>query len=203
MNDEDQFEEIPLGKTSKELQEIQETLGEDVLLCTKMLEQEDSQFWRRTLVRTSFAFIEGVVYRMKQLAFEVFSCEEASLSRSEVAMLLEESYELNDKGEAISRAKYLQITTNMKFAFKALARAYGVNYDLVVDEAERDNFKKALKIRDRLMHPKSTLDLTVADAEVSTVDKAVGWFGESARELQSEITLSLNERTDALKVEKP
>jgi hypothetical protein len=167
-----------------------------------MLGQADNQFWRRTLVRTSFAFIEGVVYRMKQLAFEVYSYEGTTLSRSEVAMLLEDSYELNDKGEPVSKVNYIQITKSLRFAFKALAHSYGVNHDIKVDDAGWDNFKKALKIRDRLMHPKRVSDLAVADTDRSLIDKAVGWFGENLHELQSKMVLSLNEKTEALKAGK-
>jgi recombinational DNA repair protein (RecF pathway) len=200
MNDDEfNFEETTIGRAVIELIEVQESLGQDVLVCTKMLEQEDSQFWRRTLVRTSFALIEGVVHRMKHLAFEFCSYEKIPLSRAEVAMLQEEGYELNDKGEAISKVSYMHITKNVKFAFKVLARAYSVNNELKVDDAGWDNFKKALKIRDRLMHPKSSSDLIVNDADVSTVDKAVGWFGQHAHELQTKMVASLNERTEALK----
>jgi hypothetical protein len=199
MNDEFNFEETTIGKAVIELSEVQESLGRDVLVCTKMLEHEGDPFWRRTLVRTSFAFIEGTIHRMKQLAFEVCSYEGISLSRSEAAMLLEEGYELNDKGEAISKVSYANITKNVRFAFKSLAHAYGIHYELKVDDAGWDNFRKALKIRDRLMHPKSSSDLNVDDADVAAVDKAVGWFGENAHELQTKIVCSLNERTDALK----
>lgn len=199
MDDEFNFQETTIEKAVTELSEVQESLGRDVLVCTKMLGQEDNPFWRRTLVRTSFAFIEGMVHRMKQLAFEVYSYEGISLSRSEVAMLLEESYELNDKGEAISKANYMHITKNARFAFKSLARAYRVNHELNVDDAGWDNFKKALKIRDRLMHPKSSSDLIVDDRDVAIVDTAVGWFGLNAHELQTKMVSSLNERTEALK----
>lgn len=198
MKDEFKFEETTLGRAVVELSEVQESLGQDVLVCTKMLERDDGQFWRRTLVRTSFALIEGMVHRMKQLAFEVCLYEKISLSRAEVAMLQEEGYELNDKGEAISKANYMHITKNVRFAFKLLARAYGVNHELKIDDAGWDNFKKALKIRDRLMHPKNSSDLVVDNADVSTVDKAVGWFGQHAHELQTKMVASLNERTEAL-----
>lgn len=199
MNDEFKFEETIVMKAVDELREIQESLGQDILICTKMLEQEDNQFWRRTLVRSSFAFIEGMVHRMKQLAFEVCSYEGISLSRSEAAMLLEEGYELNDKGEAISKMNYMHITKNVRFAFKLLARAYGVNHELKVDDAGWDNFKKALKIRDRLMHPKSSSDLNVDDADGTTVGEAFGWFGQNAHDLQAKMVSSLDERTEALK----
>jgi hypothetical protein len=191
-----------LGKALSEFFEIKEILSTDVTVCASMLKTEDNQFWRRMLVRSVFALIEGTVYRMKQLAFEVSLDERVPLSRAEIALLVEEGYDLNDKGEPIVKSNHLNITKGIRFAFKASARAYGISYALKVDDSGWDSFKKALKVRDRLMHPKSTSDVNVVDDDVLCLERAVSWFAESVNEIQSKMVLSLNEKIGTFKTSK-
>lgn len=49
----------------KLLYEVDETLREDVDRYWDAIEKEDSQFWRRGVVRAIFAYIERVIYTMK------------------------------------------------------------------------------------------------------------------------------------------
>jgi hypothetical protein len=158
-----------------------------------------NQFWRRTAVRAIFALIEGVVYRMKQLAYEVHAYEGTLLPSADVAsLLLEESYELNDKGVAITRPNYPQIEKNIKFAFASVARAYNITYQLNFGDVRWDAFKKTLKVRNRLTHPKNTQDLIVSDEEAAIMMVAYIWFLSSMKALVDEIGASLTFRAQEL-----
>ncbi len=48
-----------------------EGLSADVENCYKMIKEEDNQFWRRTFIRTVFAFVECFIFRMKQSALDI------------------------------------------------------------------------------------------------------------------------------------
>jgi hypothetical protein len=197
-----ELEKTSLWKAYIELQAIELILADDVSI-TGSTEKDDGnrQFWRRTAMRSVFALIEGVVYRMKQLAFEVHEYDGMPLSRAEAAILLEESYELNEKGVATIKQNYPKIEKNIKFAFATLGRAYNVPYQLHLgDEVGWGAFIKTLKVRNRLTHPKHVVDLTVSDEEITTMMNAYYWFLASVKALLDEIGAALNFR--ALELEK-
>lgn len=188
-----ELEKTSLWKAYVELQAIEVVLADDVEVAGKAEKNEaNRQFWRRTAVRAIFALIEGVVYRMKQLAYEVHAYEGAPLPSADVALLLEESYELNDKGVAITRHNYPQIEKNIKFAFASVGRAYSVSYQLNLGDAGWDAFKKTLKVRNRLMHPKHTQDLIVSDEEAAIMMVAYLWFLSNMKALLDEVGAALN-----------
>ncbi len=98
-----------------------DTLGDMVKLlikdantCESHIRKEDSQFWRRALVRAVFALIEGGTYRVKQAALGaaesqlVLPTEEAQpiFSAAEILLLKEESYEVSEKGEPYVQPKF-------------------------------------------------------------------------------------------------
>lgn len=136
---------------------------------------------------------------MKHLAYETHAYEGAELQRADMALLLEESYELNEKGAAIIKQNFLQIEKNIKFAFAAVARAYGITYQLNVGGIGWDSFKKTLKVRNRLTHPKNIQDLDVSDEEIEAMKRTFAWFLNSAKGLLDEVAASLNRRAQALK----
>jgi hypothetical protein len=84
-------------------------LNKDVDRCSppsfdKNLSEEERQFWRRSLVRALFSFIEGVTYTIKQVAYDDGQTNNYSFTQAEMAMISEESYDINDKGEPIIQA---------------------------------------------------------------------------------------------------
>ncbi len=97
-----------------ELEATMSVLAGNVKKCVEEFHAEDEQFWRRTFIRSTFALIEGNTFRMKQYALT--QCH--LFTGAEVALLKEESYELNEKGIAFEQAKHVNISRNIKFAFQ-------------------------------------------------------------------------------------
>lgn len=180
--------EDKLKFANENLYKIFEVLNGEFLACFDMVQKNDSQIARRTLVRALFAEIEGVTFCMKQVAFESRSRAGVTFTTPEIILLSEEAYELNDKGEVKSQRAKLHISRNIRFAFRAFARTGYINYEPKVDGIGWDAFKKGLKIRDRLMHPKKPDDLIVSDEEVVIIKTTFEWFRQSMIEV---IKLSL------------
>ena len=174
----------PIGKAWFELKEILNVLYEDVDFAERMWKDQDSQFWRRTFIRSVFALIEGFTYSLKQVALQAAKRFHIELSKSEIALLLEESYEVNDKGLAETKKDYIQLPKNIKFAFNMYSRAYELNYKLKIDDSGWESFKESLKVRNRLTHPKSTGDVLVSDQDMSYAESAAIWFVKSSDEIQ-------------------
>jgi hypothetical protein len=195
----EEFLNTPIGRVLGESRDIFKLLYEDVDLAERKWKQQDSQFWRRTFIRSVFALIEGFTYRLKQVALEASKIFSIELSNSEIALLLEESYGVNEKGEAEVKPDYLQLPKNIKFAFNMFSRAYGLNYELKVDDAGWLSFKEALKIRNRLTHPKSTGDVAVSDQDMSYAEKAAIWFVKSSVEMQNAMNEEMKAKIEAKK----
>ncbi len=70
------------------------TLSEDVAAAQADLASEDTQYRRRTLVRTTFAAIEGWSHALKQLALAAAEHKPDPFSPAERVLLRAESFEL-------------------------------------------------------------------------------------------------------------
>jgi hypothetical protein len=166
-----------------EAEKLFELLFEDAFYFKEQLEKQDNQFMRRAYVRSVFAAIEGNTFNMKQTALLVGRRAGADFSEEDIALLKEESYDLNDKGEAYSQTKFIQLPKNVRFAFKTYAHAFQVNFELKVDDKGWMNFKEALDLRHRLTHPKSVTDINVTDADLTKVKVAEEWYARNVYDL--------------------
>jgi len=160
----------------------------------EVLKRDADDFWteerdhpddrtRRAAIRSSFAFVEGMTFAAKQL---VYSWEVElrgtlpwrSLDSKDLAflaLLREESYELDDQGPLIRPAK-LRLASNVKFGCDSLAEMFRASSPIDTSSAEWQDLKAAIKIRDRLMHPRGSQDLAVTPNEALKVNKVYVWF---------------------------
>jgi len=141
----------------------------------RLVEEPKNQCWRRVYIRSMFSMIESECYRFKQEA--LFFCD--SFSPGEVSLLEEKDYILNNKGEIEVRPTRLKLEYNLKFAFKALARAFDVNFELNLGDEGWLSFKNALMIRHHITHPKKIKNLNISLGNMDTVLKAFSWFDQS------------------------
>jgi hypothetical protein len=160
--------------------EMETVLRQDMLDCAKLPKTESAE---RSFVRAAFAMIEGSVFNLKQIALALSRHGKGNFSQAELVMLEEVSYDLDDKGITKSQIRFIPLSKNIRFAFSSAARAFGVAYELRVDDAGWSTFKDALLIRNRITHPKFIADLKLSDKEVQTVADAGEWFLRVQREL--------------------
>ena len=82
-------------------------LSEDVETAGEALEQEDSPYARRTFIRAVFSTIEGTTNLLKADALMASAMPRAQglFSPAELAMLREETYGMNEKGEATTQTR--------------------------------------------------------------------------------------------------
>lgn len=175
----------------RELVQMLNVLKADVDLLAKR--KKNDQFNRRMYVRSVFALIEGMVYRMKQICLSEPAERHYDFSAAEIALLREEAYELEDKGRVKIRPSKIRTPANVRFAFEAFSKYHGSDFTLE-DRIGWQFFLQALKLRDRLMHPKFTGDLDVSDQEFEVTKAANTWF-------QKSVSLALSSATIALRKE--
>jgi hypothetical protein len=181
-------------KALTELKELYELLQVDVSKSLNLLQGKGDQFASRVFIRSVFASIEGIVFRLKQAALEVAVDIEADLSKPEIALLAEETYELGEKGEPITKTSFLQLQKNLKFAFHIFARVFDIEYKLKVDDAGWASFLGAIKIRNRITHPKHVQDIEISVKDVEIVSAALMWFTKSELALVTIATEAVRQR---------
>lgn len=165
-------------KALDELRKLFGILSDDMLECLK-LTGRSPEFIRRMYTRSVFALVEGTLFRMKQTVIEASNLYGIKLSKQEAALLSEESFELNDKGEPISKTQYVQLPKNLKFAFGSMAKVFDAEYDLKINDNGWATFLAAIRIRNRITHPKQVQDIVISDKEMDVLGKATLWFADS------------------------
>lgn len=166
---------IDLNRNLNELTDMAQVLGQDCTDQYLTIRDDNNQAHRRAYVRSVCALIEGILHRMK-LAAAHLGMVLGTLSTEEIVVINEVAFDVNDKGEVVSRTVFMKFLNNVRFAFKVYSKSIGSSFELRVDGSGWQNLLKCVSIRDRLMHPKASADLTVSDAEVEASKSAFDWF---------------------------
>ena len=141
------------------------------------------QFWRRLAVRVALSIIESLCFRMKITILSHNELFGKKLSPRIETPLREETYALDEKGETMSRNAYYEPKRNLRFVFKEFAKVFNPDFRLKVDDKGWASYREALKIRNRITHPKNLWDLNCSEEEYKMVTEAYNWFERSITQL--------------------
>jgi hypothetical protein len=155
-------------------------LRADVARGRLALSEPPIDYHRRQFVRAVFAQIEGTVFGIKQRAMP---STPGAITAAEAALLLGESYRLDDKGRPVTGWAAIALRNDIRFAFRMYARSVGLEYELPVAEPGWAALMKAKDVRDRLMHPDSLEALSVSDSEIEATVTGSEWFEATYRRL--------------------
>lgn len=159
----------------QEIGHMMEILGRDCYDLYLAVEKQGHQVHKRAYVRSVFAFIEGVLYRIKITAAH-YGVLRGNLSPQELVVLEDMKLDIDSKGKVSSKPLYPPFLNNVKFTFKIYSKTADSTFQLSTGGAGWQSLCDALKVRNRLMHPKEIIDLEVTDTEIETTKKAVDWF---------------------------
>lgn len=145
---------------------------------------DDTNFNSRMLIHSAFAYIEGAASYLK---YECLFAEDDGRTRPspvEVAYIMDVEYRLTDNGTIKERPAKIPLKTNVSFAFTTYERLFG-NPGLFDSSMEWFSaLGNAIKVRDRITHPKNPCDLDIMPNEVIDTVKAVsGMMDTLSREL--------------------
>jgi hypothetical protein len=149
-------------------------LVNDVVAAQKRVHDADNQTHRRDLVRSSFAAIEGLLWQLKQDVNAHAGRIPGGLSPHEQAAMLEETYAVDDQGNVRCIPRFLPLATNIRLVV-SIVRRYRTRYNVDLTHAGWSNLKKAIDVRNRLVHPKKVRDLTVSAKELRQIASAFCW----------------------------
>ena len=132
----------------------------------------------RNLVRAAFAYFEGMIFSLKTYAAldTVENCHD--LSQDDLDLCTELTYGLDDTGKVIERPLQIKFLSNVRYAFRVYETA---NRLLPHFDASKDWWSclcASLKVRDRLVHPRTVEDLLVSQDEMKNLIQAKAGFDE-------------------------
>jgi hypothetical protein len=128
---------------------------------------------RRAYVRAVIAYLEGLTFGLKQ---QILDAGIQDLTPADRALLVEESFELDDRGEPQVRQLFIKLHRSIRFAFSRYARWSGADFELPVSEDGWRSLVETVRTRNRLTHPKIADDLVVSDADMRDAASAYDWF---------------------------
>lgn len=178
------------GMEERTTKELIEKLGEDYQRCYRgilksfddgTIDNEgnldaDYEFHARQLIRAIFAYIEGVTFSVKIKAAEKCLDDGVEITPQERYIAAEVDYELNDKGEVIERAAQIKLTRNIRFAFALTEKAQKLSPQFNASSKWWSQLREAMRVRDRLMHPRMPEDLDVSPDELINAIEAKSGF---------------------------
>ena len=202
-------------------QEHVDTLMKDQSLCAELLKGDfENQCLRRVYCRTNLTLIEGVISYLKASTYQfnksvlltfkgLLDLYAVNLdvpffkdvvSSSEAELLLEQRPMVSSNGSIRTKAAFLDFKTNFKFTFQMVDRIYKVSCspDYRQIRKEWEHLQKAVKIRNRITHPKIDVSLDISDEEMDVLVQSGQWFLDFSGEVFTNIGESMDRNSIAL-----
>jgi hypothetical protein len=176
-----------LKEKAREIDALFYALVDDVIAATELRAKRNDDFTRRLYVRTVFAAVEGIIQVMKKRALLSHEASDKPLlTPEEITLIREEDLKIDNTGSVKITKKKISLLPNFEFAFKINAKAASkvASFDKSGDGWQ--SFKKAIKVRHRLMHPNSLADLQISKQDMADVEKAMVFFREVTGKLLHE-----------------
>lgn len=159
----------------KELGDVFTILNGDLDTALAHAIKQDDQYARRTLYRTYFAFVEGLAFQLRQVTLASLA-ETGVLTTAELALLREERFQLDSKGLPEPRENFQSFLPNLLFSIRCYVKNHGAEFVPDTGHAGWEAMQRAVRIRDRLTHPRSLDGLVVSDDDKETLIKASDWW---------------------------
>jgi hypothetical protein len=159
----------------KRITDMAYIMGHDCKAHLEAGQDSQNQIARRAYVRSVFAFIEGIIFGMKQTS-TYLGGPTGRLDIKELIAITEKTIEINGKGEAFEKPAFTRFVDNFKFTFRVFGKCHSSDFAPDLNTKGWSKLQDAIKVRDRLMHPKETSDLEVSNSELEAAKIAFDWF---------------------------
>lgn len=169
--------------------EVIEILGEDCDRCHAELVaaiddgevceghvEADYEYHARQFIRAIFAYIEAVTFSVKAWSAGYCMENDIDITPQERYFATDTEYELNDRGEVVETVAKISLARNIRFALSMNRKAHGVSQSFDASVEWWSCMKKAIRVRDRLTHPKMPGDLDVSGDDIVDALKAKAGF---------------------------
>jgi hypothetical protein len=177
-----------LAKDMESLWSMNDILREDLhTLLDVFNDDRSNQVLRRSLVRASWAYVEGLVFGVKRMTLTAVDLGAVEVTRKERRFLTEERFDVSVDGEVNVRGNREGAVENIKRTFKLAAKYFALNWVPQFDESDLERISTSIQLRNRIVHPQSAAGLVIADAELEGHNDAFEWFSTMFKEFFEDV----------------
>jgi hypothetical protein len=169
----------------------------DVLAAQERLNDLPTQSAMRDLIRSGFAAIDGMVWLVSNHTLSI-SEEIESLTPTEVMALSQTGYRVTDAGVVKEVTQFIPVLTAIRLIDRITQRFYP-GFDAGFDQSGWADLREAVRIRNRVTHPKQRSDLILTQADIATCISAIHWFFELAVRLMEAMNSAFATHTAELR----
>lgn len=163
-------------------------LGRDADQCEKLMESKPDQVLKRNWIRAYFAWVEAMCFFLRRFVlerdFQKRVIRPADIP--EFAALSEIKYSVTPKGTAIAESANTRTLDYIGFSLLACGRSFGLHMSLERGDKHGQNLARALRIRDRITHPKSLKHITISTEDITLIGEFADWFSANLEILTNE-----------------
>jgi hypothetical protein len=137
------------------------------------------QFARRTYFRTSFAFLDGHLYWLKNHVIQWVMADSRRRGRLEVpklTLLDDRTYKPDQTGRIVNEPNRIPFLNLSALILRTAAECWNIDAGPFFSDNGWSAMRSSLAVRHRLTHPKKTEDLEISAAEVDTMRGGHTWF---------------------------
>lgn len=179
---------IQLKQFWKHFGEMSKVLAEDIIVLREEINKSDSQIMRRAYCRAIFSKIDGMNSLLKQHAEKFGDTDEDTI------LLLQDKRIITNKiGNKQTVKSFRRATDDLFFALETFAWTQDCEPKINRNSEGWKNLEYAVKIRNRITHPKSKQDLIISADDLKLLDKISRWHTRQVIEIFDFIAKSLKD----------
>jgi hypothetical protein len=171
-------------------------LMSDVVAMIDNLAVQDNQLSRRSLVRATFAAIEGIAWICREHVYEIARTMGDLTPLSDLA-LRDRNFVITEHGKILEQTRYLTLPAAVRLTIEQ-AKLINPDFDVKFDDKGWQRFRKSIEIRNRITHPKTASDYSISDLDLRAVSDGLIWILILVRKIMSETNAAFATHASAL-----
>ncbi len=160
---------------------ILKEIMKDISVTEKLLKENNTQEYRRIHIRILFTSLESVLSIIKDITQELLFSnfdKGGELNIQKASLLDNYSYRIGKTGKIKRVNNIISFKDNTAFTLRSFAEEAGVSINFFGDSGWQ-SFQEAIKIRNKITHPKIEKDLLISDENMKVLGNAQRWFMDS------------------------
>jgi len=172
--------------------------SKDVDFCLKNAKKENSQAWKRNYIRSVFVLIEAHLQWLQSHLKAVSKIDHIVTSKKTKIRLTEKRQQKLEDGSIKQTTNFLGTAEKTTFLFDLLNFANFVFESVEKSSKEWDDFLLAIRIRNRITHPKSFRDMHISKNELEVVFSSYNWFQSTFAKFMDKGSIQLSKQVIAM-----
>ena len=149
---------------------------DEIQIIKNLTTKKHSQIWRRLFVHSVFVTIECIINYLRKDTRKERKIQDLGLSKNQEKKLYDFYWTQNKSGKKTKKISRSPFAEKLIFAFDSFNNANFVFETIDRGSEDWHDFKEAIKIRNRITHPRSINDLYVSNNDLNLVQKTMYWI---------------------------